>query len=228
MTPARSRVKQASASPLLIEGKKGAIAALILAHGSATHQTHPHLTALSEALNRQKIMTLRFNFAYRKAGRAFPGPMTESVSDYLTAADHFGASRFKLPLFFGGHSYGSRVATHAAAAVQTASNPPRISKQLKGMVAFSLPLHPRGKPHLKRWSHLQGNTLPLIILAGDRDPMIENEQAVTFLQTQPNAELCWIAGADHGFKQTKAAIKNQGSAYFYAAKAARRWMDSIG
>ena len=102
MTPAQSRVKQASASPLLIEGKKGAIAALILAHGSATHQAHPHLTALSEALNRQKIMTLRFNFAYRKAGRAFPGPMTESVSDYLTAADHFGASRFKLPLFFGG------------------------------------------------------------------------------------------------------------------------------
>ena len=227
MTPARPRKKQARATTMLIEGRKDAVAALVLAHGSATHKAHPHLTALSEALNQEQIMTLRFNFEYREANRAFPGTMVESVSDYLAAADHFGASQFKLPLFFGGHSYGGRVATHAAASLQTTSIAPTITEKLKGIIAFSLPLHPRGKPHLNRWSHLQDNTLPLVILAGDRDPMIEKEQALTFIKTHRNAELCWIPGADHGFRQTKAALKSQGSAYFKAAREARRWIDSL-
>ena len=227
MSQAKTMSQETFSKPFIVKGRKGAIAAMLLAHGSATHQAHPHLEALSGALNAQRIMTLRFNFEYRKAGRAFPSPMHDSVADFLIAAEYFGKSRINIPLFFGGHSYGGRVATHAAMAVQKASKLPRIKNRLKGMIGFSLPLHPRGKPHLERWSHLQENPLPLLIVSGDRDPMIQKEQASAFLKAHHAATMCWIPGADHAFKQTKSSIEHDGSAYLLAAVAARRWIDLL-
>ena len=211
---------------MIIEAPKNAIAALVLATGSSTDEAHPHLSALSSALQAKGIMTLRFNFEYRSAGRAFPGPLTESVSDYLVAANHLESISDPLPLFFGGHSYGSRVATHAAVALQQGEASTYLGNRLKGIVGFSLPLHPRSRPHLERWQHLVSNRLPLLVLAGDRDPMVGAEPAAQFIKDNPETTLQWVPGADHGFRQTRAASALYGSPYDLAATTARRWIDS--
>ena len=95
-----------------LTGISNAIALMVLAHGSATHLGSTHLVALSEALADEKIATLRFNFRYRMANRAFPGKLSDSINDFYDALQIGLDAGQGLPMFIGGHSYGGRVMTH--------------------------------------------------------------------------------------------------------------------
>ena len=204
--------------------KADASALFVLAHGSATHLGSGHLEALSHALADVQIATLRFNFGYRMANRAFPGPLSDSINDFYDALQVGLSVCHDLPIFLAGHSYGGRVMTHllvdarfqnAAAAQQT---------QLKGGVAYSLPLHPKAKPNLSRWQHLPALKHPVLVFAGDRDPMISPPLASEFLATNPSCTLHWVPGADHGLRQTKKAIDPHRSVYQQVARQTRDWI----
>ena len=70
------------------------------------------------------------------------------------------------PITVGGQSYGGRVATLAAAADGT---------EYAGIVCFSYPLHPPGKPEQAgpRTSHWPSIRCPVLLLSGEADPFAQ-------------------------------------------------------
>ncbi|MDG1113233.1 MAG: dienelactone hydrolase family protein [Pseudomonadales bacterium] len=204
-----------------------ATALIVLAHGSATHLATPHLTALSRALADEQVATLRFNFRYRMANRAFPGKLRESINDFYDAFQVGLDAGYGLPTFLAGHSYGGRVMTHLLVDDCLGDAPAARQAQLKGGIAYSLPLHPKTKPNLDRWQHLPGLRHPMLVIAGDRDPMISPRIASEFIAQNPRCTFQWIPGADHGLQLTKRATNPHQSVYEQVAQRTRAWISAI-
>src|SRR5262245_40199442 len=89
-----------------------AIAAVVLAHGAGAGMAHPTMHAIADALERQKIGTLRFNFAFIDAGKSRTDPQAVATAT-IAAAFSAAQERTNLPLWVGGHSFGGRMASHA-------------------------------------------------------------------------------------------------------------------
>jgi len=83
------------------------------------------------------------------------------------AEDAVGALRALVPdgpgIAVGGHSYGGRVASLAAAAQDTS---------YEALVLFSYPLHPPGRPERAdgRIAHWPAIRCPVLLLSGESDP----------------------------------------------------------
>jgi len=72
-------------------------------------------------------------------------------------------------LVVGGHSYGGRVASLAAAAAGTGSGGGAAG--YRGLVCFSYPLHRPGSPELgPRVAHWPAIGCPVLLLSGESDP----------------------------------------------------------
>ena len=81
----------------------------------------------------------------------------------------------------GGHSYGGRVASLAAAA----------GTGYAGLVLFSYPLHPPGRPERTeaRIAHWPSIECPVLLLSGEADPFARIELLRVAVGLLPNAEL---------------------------------------
>jgi len=81
----------------------------------------------------------------------------------------------------GGHSYGGRVASLAAAA----------GAGYAGLVLFSYPLHPPGRPERAeaRIAHWTAIDCPVLLLSGESDPFARIELLRVAVGLLPNAEL---------------------------------------
>ena len=81
----------------------------------------------------------------------------------------------------GGHSYGGRVASLAAAA----------GGGYAGLVLFSYPLHPPGRPERTdaRVAHWPEIDCPVLLLSGEADPFARIALLRAAVRTLPNAEL---------------------------------------
>lgn len=81
----------------------------------------------------------------------------------------------------GGHSYGGRVASLAAAA----------GAGYGGLVLFSYPMHPPGAPERAeaRCAHWPSIDCPVLLLSGESDPFARIELLRVAVGLLPNAEL---------------------------------------
>ena len=81
----------------------------------------------------------------------------------------------------GGHSYGGRVASLAAAA----------GAQYAGLVLFSYPLHPPGRPDRTdaRIAHWPSIACPVLLLSGEADPFARIALLRDAVEQLPNARL---------------------------------------
>lgn len=81
----------------------------------------------------------------------------------------------------GGHSYGGRVASLAAAA----------GAGYGGLVLFSYPLHPPGRPERTeaRMAHWASIDCPVLLLSGEADPFARIELLRIAVAALPNARL---------------------------------------
>jgi hypothetical protein len=81
----------------------------------------------------------------------------------------------------GGHSYGGRVASLAAAA----------GAGYAGLVLFSYPLHPPGRPERTedRMAHWASIDCPVLLLSGEADPFARLELLRIAVRALANAEL---------------------------------------
>jgi uncharacterized protein len=81
----------------------------------------------------------------------------------------------------GGHSYGGRVASLATAA----------GAGYAGLVLFSYPLHPPGRPERTeaRIAHWTSIACPVLLLSGESDPFARIELLRVAVGLLPNAEL---------------------------------------
>ena len=92
----------------------------------------------------------------------------------------------------GGHSYGGRVASLAAAE----------GAGYAGLVLFSYPLHPPGQQQRTdaRIAHWPSIACPVLLLSGEADPFAKIELLRAKVELLPNAELVTYPRLGHGLK----------------------------
>jgi predicted alpha/beta-hydrolase family hydrolase len=92
----------------------------------------------------------------------------------------------------GGHSYGGRVASLAAAA----------GAGYAGLVLFSFPLHPPGRPERTddRIAHLPSIDCPILFLSGEADPFARIELLRAAVARLPSATLVTYPRLGHTLK----------------------------
>lgn len=170
-------------------------ATLVVAHGAGSGFEHPFLVGFTDALNAAGIATLRFNFAYREAGRSFPDRAPAAIAAWR-AALAFARQRAAdagapdEPVWASGKSFGGRMASMAVA----------DGMEPAGLVYLGYPLHPPGRPEKIRDAHLYGLTLPMLFVEGTRDPFISVELLESVVERiGPNASIEWIEGGTHDF-----------------------------
>ena len=168
---------------------RGAIA---VAHGAGSGREQPLLVAFAQTLREAGLVTLRFDFAYRAAGRRMPGPAAHAIVAWSAVLRELRGAAPGVPIVAAGKSYGGRMASMAAA--EGAIDP-------DALVYLGYPLHPPGKPESPRIAHLPGISAPQLFLAGTKDPFLQPleqfEQAVASCQ---RAEIVWTDGGGHSFE----------------------------
>jgi len=192
-------------------------ATLLLAHGAGADHLHVHMQSLADAFSALGIAVLRFNFPFKEAGRARVDSKPISTN-CIVAATTMLQSRFDLPLFVGGHSFGGRMATHA------------VAEQLiecSGMVLCSYPLHPSGKPATDRAAHFSSIKPPVLFLSGTRDALADSELLESQMVNLAAPTLHWLDTADHSYKILKRTRKNKVDVYTEAASVADEFIKSI-
>ena len=153
---------------------------LVLTHGAGGNCNMPLLVAAANAFAEAGLCVLRCDLPFRQ--RRPKGPPSPSTA----AADRAGlkiaveAIRGLVPgpVFLGGQSYGGRQATMLAA------DEPDIAA---GLLLFSYPLHPPGKPDRLRTEHFPRLQLPAIFVQGTADPFGTVAEIRSALVVDPGA-----------------------------------------
>jgi predicted alpha/beta-hydrolase family hydrolase len=174
-------------------------AVLVLGHGAGGDLNDPLLAAVAKGLVDHGVAVARFNFPYREAGRRAPGAQTQSEACYRDVAS--SQREPGIPLFCGGKSYGGRIASHIAAE----------GFEVDGLLFFSYPLHPPGKPERLRDAHLKLIRAPMLFVQGTRDPFARPDLLASTIEHLNTAQLVSIEGGDHSLR-----VRGRKSADVYA------------
>ena len=193
-------------------------ATLVLGHGAGAGMEHGNMAAIAHAFAGIGVSTFRFNFPYREDGRNRVD--SKDVSTAAVAAA-FGAAQERLdgPHLLGGHSYGGRMASHAAV---------DHGLDAAGFVFCSFPLHNPRKPSLARAEHMDAIGCPMLFLSGSRDGMASAD-LMTELTGRLGATLHWLETADHGYKVLKRTRKRSDDVFAEMAGHVDAWLgDRLG
>src|SRR5205085_10616016 len=149
---------------------------------------------IAHALAYAGVATFRYNFPYaeRGSGRDSQPVCVATVRSAVTTAH---AAAPDLPLLAGGHSFGGRMTSHAAAEAPL--------EHVRGLVFFSFPLHPPGKPSDQRAAHLAQVQVPMLFLSGTRDELAHLDRLQPVIEKLAAATLHLLDTADHGYRVQK-------------------------
>jgi predicted alpha/beta-hydrolase family hydrolase len=173
------------------EWPRGALGALVVAHGAGNDMRAPLLTGLAAGLAEERIGSLRFNFPYKQEGRRAPDP-PGVLRDAFAAAFEEATRRARGgPVLAGGKSLGGRIASLLIADGLPAA----------GLVFVGYPLHPPGRPEKLRDEHLGAIRVPMLFLQGTADPFARWDliESVTS-RLGRRATLRAVEGGDHSFR----------------------------
>lgn len=161
---------------------------ILLAHGAGTDQHHPNMVAIRQGLAGAEHTVMSFNYPYTERGSKRPDRTERLVECHQAAADAL-AERVD-DLYLAGRSMGGRMGTYLAAE----------GYRCAGLVLYSYPLHPAGKPEKLRVAHFADVTQPMLFFQGTRDPLSKTELFDRYIRPLPNAYVDTLEGANHGFK----------------------------
>jgi predicted alpha/beta-hydrolase family hydrolase len=165
------------------EGEDG----VLLAHGAGTNQEHPNMVALREGLAGAGHTVMTFNYPYTERGSKRPDRPEKLVGCHQAAAEALRNDVKRI--FLAGRSMGGRMGTYLAAE----------GYECEGLILFSYPLHPPGKPEKLRIAHFPDITQPMLFFQGTRDPLARMELFDRHIRPLPNATVEILDGANHGF-----------------------------
>lgn len=167
-------------------------AAVALAHGAGAGMDHPFVVGFAAALRAEGVVTLRFLFPYREAGRRMPGPAPHAIATWTAVMAELERSVPGIPHVAAGKSYGGRMASMAAAEGAIAPG---------ALVYLGYPFHAPGKPESPRGEHLARVAQPQLFVEGTVDPFIQPiAQFEAAVATSPDAEIAWVEGGGHSFE----------------------------
>lgn len=190
---------------------------LVLGHGASTNLRHRTLQTIAERLADVCIATFRFNFPYMERGGGGRDSQAVSLATVRSAVAAARAAAGDLSLLAGGHSFGGRMTSLAAAQAPL--------EHVRGLVFFSFPLHPAGKPATERAEHLSQVSVPLLFLSGTRDELAD----LTLLRPVrerlgDRATLHLLDTADHGFKVQKRSRQSEEDVFVEMARVIAGWI----
>ena len=110
----------------------------------------------------------------------------------------------------GGHSYGGRVASLAAA---------EPDSPFAALVLFSYPLHPPGSPERTdaRIAHWPSIRCPVLLLSGESDPFAKIDLLRAAVPRLANAELVTYPRLGHTLKPVMGDVLDRVAAFIEAA-----------
>jgi predicted alpha/beta-hydrolase family hydrolase len=192
---------------------------LVLGHGASTNMRHANLQIIAERLADAGIATLRYNFPYMEHGRGRDSEAvcTATVRSAIATARKVAPD---LPLLAGGHSFGGRMTSTAAAE--------SLFDGVEGLVFFAFPLHQPGKPESKRADHLSAVTVPMLFLSGTRDELANLELLKPVCKKLgKRVTLHLLDTADHGFHTLKRSRKSEEDVFVEMARIVRMWASRL-
>jgi len=153
---------------------------LVLAHGAGSNSNSPLLIALAEYFCAKGMSVLRCDLPFRQK-RPHGPPLGTADEDQagLRHAIQVLRGRMSGQLFLGGHSYGGRMGSMAAA------DDPSLAD---GLLLLSYPLHPPRKRQQLRTAHLPKLKTPALFVHGSRDPFGSIEEMELALELIPVAK----------------------------------------
>lgn len=193
------------------------VAALILAHGAGAGQKSAWIVKAAKALAERGVSCATFDFPYITAGKKVPDRAPVLEEHWRKMLEEARDTFDDLPIFIGGKSMGGRIASHIASQGVTG---------VSGIVFFGYPLHPPGRPDLRRDAHLPQIAEPMLFVQGSRDTFGNYDEIAAMLPSLPRATLHVIPGGDHSFKVPGGA-KAQQPAFDEAMNAAAAWIKSV-
>jgi predicted alpha/beta-hydrolase family hydrolase len=189
---------------------------LVLGHGASSNMRTPLLTKLAEHLANVGIATFRYNFPYseNRTGRNSNSTCIETIRSAVAAAKKAAPD---LPLLAGGHSFSGRMTSHAQAE--------NSLDGVKGIVFFSFPLHPAGRPGTERAEHLRNVKIPMLFLSGTRDDLGHLDLLEPVVKDLgPRATLHLLDTADHSYKTLKKTRTSTEDVFAEIGRVARDWL----
>ncbi len=203
-----------SVSALLQAGTKNRALA-VLGHGAGANMAHSHMQFIADALSRANIASLRFNFPFMEKGGGRTDSIPVCLATFASAIAAGSTSLPDLPCLIGGHSFGGRMSSHYAA---------QAGADIAGVMYFSFPLHPAGKPAVDRAAHMGGITVPQLFVSGTRDKLAEPTLLHQTVDNLNQATLYEIDTADHGFKILKRSRQSTEDVYSEAGQIVSEWL----
>ncbi|BBZ26479.1 alpha/beta hydrolase [Mycolicibacterium madagascariense] len=162
---------------------------VLLTHGAGGNRDSPMLVRLCDEWAARGWLAVRYDLPYRRRRPKGP-PSGSAAADQAGIADAVDLARSLTagPVLAGGHSYGGRMTSMAVA----------DGLPVEGLLLFSYPLHPPGKPERARTEHLPRITVPTVFTHGTSDPFatIDELRAAAALVSGPT-EVVEITGARH-------------------------------
>ncbi len=188
---------------------------LILAHGAGTDMHNPFLSFVQVALATRGILTVKFNFPYREAGRKAPDTAQRLVQTWRAVIERVRAEAAPGALFLGGKSMGGRIASMVAADGEPAA----------GLVLLGYPLQPAGRPEVLRSEHLARISCPMLFVQGSRDRLCDLTllRAVLAGLSAPSTVYV-IEEGDHSFKVPKRSGKTEQQVWDEIVAAVVSWL----
>ena len=179
----------------LIDGEKSAARTIVLAHGAGAPMDSSFMASVASGLADSGLRVVRFEFPYmalRRAQGVRKGPDRAPVllDAWRDAIAQLGGAD---GLIIGGKSMGGLMATLIA-----------DEQEVAGLVCFSYPFHPAGRPQTTRTEHLRAIRTPTLILQGTRDAL-GNRDDVAGYELSPVIALRWLEDGDHDLKPRKAS-----------------------
>jgi len=166
------------------EGRDG----ILLAHGAGTNQDHEFMVLLRDALADAGHTVMTFNYPYTERGAKGPDRAEKLVSCHRSAANVLTESVDRL--FLAGRSMGGRIGTYVVAEGMPAA----------GLVLYSYPLHPAGKPEKLRVDQFPDIHVPMLFFQGTRDALARMELFDAHIRPLRNVEVEILEGAGHSPK----------------------------
>jgi predicted alpha/beta-hydrolase family hydrolase len=201
----------------LLVNPSGAKSLVVLGHGAGAGMQHANMENIARTLANHQIATFRFQFPFmeRGGGRDSQEVSLSTVQHAVATAEQTAPS---LKLFAGGHSFGGRMTSLAAA-------DHRID-QAEGLIFFAFPLHAPGKPGIERAKHLGNIRQPMLFLSGTRDPLNSMDLFEPLVSSLGNkATLHKLETADHSYKILKRTRTNQEDVFDEMAGAVANWIN---
>ncbi len=189
---------------------------VLLAHGAGTNQDHPLVVALRDGIAAGGFPVLTFNYPYTEAGRKRPDAPARLQSCHTSAARWF-RDEVDPTLVMAGRSMGGRMASMLAAGGEACA----------GLILFSYPLHPPGRPEKLRKDHLPDIGVPVLSIVGTRDSLARMDLYDRWVRPLPNFTTVEVDDGDHSFRVRKSSGRTNEQALEEVVDAATRWLSDL-